>query len=461
MAKSNAPPNPALPVPPIRRWTRPLTHFLQIESASGIVLLVCTVVALVLANSNYAAAYHRFWETPVGIEVGGFKLGGELGHFFINDVLMTIFFFVVGLEIKREMVAGELRDPKKAALPVAAAVGGMLVPAAIYAALMRHHVGGPEFRGWGVPMATDIAFVVGVMALLGKRVPFGLKIMILSLAIADDIGAVIVIALFYSGGLNWAALGLAALGFGVTYLLNRLGVRAVPVYVVVGGFIWLAVYKSGVHPTIAGVMLGLLTPSSAWIGDKTLVQVLGEAIERAPGSGPERHDTLKEVQFTAREGISPLERLEVGLHPWVGFVIMPLFALANAGVHVELGQLTHPVAMAVGLGLLVGKPVGILLFSFLAVRVGIARLPEGVNWWVLLGGGCLAGIGFTMSLFVAGLAFPITEHPHLLAAGKIGTLTGSVCSAALGTVLLLAVLRRRTKQAATPPEPDPPPPEHS
>lgn len=444
MANSSPRPlNPLLPVAPIRRWTRPLAHFLRIESASGIVLLVCTVVAMVLANSPAAGAYHAFWHTYVGIEVGGFKLGGELGHFFINDVLMTIFFFVVGLEIKRELVAGELRDPRKAALPVAAALGGMLLPASIYAALLARQIGQPEFRGWGVPMATDIAFVVGVMALLGKRVPFGLKIMILSLAIADDIGAVIVIAVFYSGGLNWAALGLAAIGFGVTYLLNRLGVRAVPIYLVVGAFIWLAVYKSGVHPTVAGVLLGLLTPSSAWIGDKTLIEVLRGAIELAPGTGPERYDILNEVQFTAREGISPLERLEVGLHPWVGFVIMPLFALANAGVHVEVEELTSPVALAVALGLLVGKPVGIVLFSFLAVRIGIARLPEGVNWWVLLGGGCLAGIGFTMSLFVAGLAFPVDTQPHLLAAAKIGTLTGSVCSAVVGTVVLLLVLRKQ------------------
>jgi NhaA family Na+:H+ antiporter len=390
-----------------------------------------------------AKDYENFWHTHVGIEIGGFKLGGELGHFFVNDVLMTIFFFVVGLEIKRELVAGELRDPRKAALPVAAALGGMLAPAAIYAAVMASRGDGAGMRGWGIPMATDIAFVVGVMALLGKRVPFGLKIMLLSLAIADDIGAVIVIAIFYSGGVDFVMLALAAGGFGVTYGLNRAGVRAVPVYFVVGAFIWLAVYKSGVHPTVAGVMLGLLTPASAWVGDKTLIEVLQDALKNAPGEGPERHDTLKTVEFTAREGISPLERLEVGLHPWVGFVIMPLFALANAGVLIRGDQVGSPVALAVAVGLLVGKPLGVLLFSFLAVRLGLAKLPQGVNWWVLLGGGCLAGIGFTMSLFVAGLAFPPESPPELLAAGKAGTLFGSTCSALLGVVVLLIVLRKR------------------
>jgi Na+:H+ antiporter, NhaA family len=353
---------------------------------------------------------------------------------------MTIFFFVVGLEIKRELVAGELRDPRKAALPVAAALGGMLVPAGIYMALMANQFGAPPFRGWGVPMATDIAFVVGIMAVLGNRVPIGLKIMLLSLAIADDIGAVVVIAIFYSSGLSWAMLGLAALGFAAVYALNRLGVRAVPVYLFVGALIWLAVYKSGVHPTVAGVALGLLTPASAWIGDKTLVDVLTEAAERAPGPGAERREVLETVVFTAREGIPPLERLEVALHPWVGFVIMPLFALANAGVSIDTSAVGNSVSVAVALGLLVGKPIGVLLFSALAIRLGIAALPQGVTWPVLLGGGCLAGIGFTMSLFVAGLAF--AEHAQLLADAKIGILLGSLFSAVIGVVVLLLTLKK-------------------
>jgi len=442
MAKlSNVPMHPSLPKPPVRRLMRPLLHFLQIESASGVILLVCTVIALILANLEATQQwYHSLWHTYVGLQLGSFTLGGELGHFFINDVLMTIFFFVVGLEIKRELVAGELRDPKKAALPVAAALGGMVVPAAIYMALQW---GQPGFRGWGIPMATDIAFVVGIMVLLGHRIPFGLKILLLSLAIVDDIGAVIVIAVFYTADLNGLMLILAGVGFLVTYTLNRLGVRAVPTYVVVGAFIWLAFYKSGVHPTIAGVLLGLLTPASAWVGDATLREVLRDALLRAPGPGPERYQVLREVGFTARECISPLERLELALHPWVGFAIMPLFALANAGVHIELDEITNSIAVAVALGLLFGKPIGIFLFSYLAVRVGLARLPQGVDWKILLGGGSLAGIGFTMSLFVTGLAFG--NDPHRLASGKIGTFMGSLLSVLAGTTLLLLFLPYRNK----------------
>jgi NhaA family Na+:H+ antiporter len=426
-----------LPPASVRKFTRPLEAFLAVESAGGVVLLVCTVVALVAANSPAAAAYEHLWHTPVWLDLGGWRLGGELGHFVVNDVLMTIFFFVVGLEIKREIVAGELRDPRKAALPVAAAVGGMVVPAGIYLALQG---GTPAARGWGVPMATDIAFVVGVMALLGRRVPFGLKIMLLSLAIADDIGAVVVIAAFYSGSLAWGALGLAAAGFALVALLNRAGVRAVPAYLVVGAFVWLAVYKSGVHPTVAGVVLGLMTPASAWVGDKTLVEVLRDALARAPGDGDERFDTLRAVGYVAKEGLSPLSRLEHGLHPWVGFVIMPLFALANAGVAIRPAAVADPVAVAVALGLFVGKPVGIVLFAYLAVKARLATLPSGVGWWMMLGGGALGGIGFTMSLFVAGLAF---DDPAHLTAAKVGILVGSTASAVLGAVLLIAFARSR------------------
>jgi NhaA family Na+:H+ antiporter len=391
-----------------------------------------------MANSPLADAYHKFWHTPVAAEVGGFRLAGSLGHLVVNDVWMTIFFFVVGLEIKRELVAGELRDPRKAALPVIAAVGGMIVPAGIFLAL---HYGKPGDRGWGIPMATDIAFVVGVMALLGPRVPFGLKIMVLSLAIADDIGAVVVIAVFYSTGVSFAALGLAALGFVVTFTLNRLGVRAISVYVVVGVLIWFAFLHSGVHPTMTGVLLGLLTPAREWVGPEALRLSVADLAARLEEDGTASPEEYALISFAAKESVSPLERLENGLHPWVGFVVMPLFALANAGVHVEAGELAHPVAVAVALGLFLGKPLGILLFSYLAVRTGVAKLPQGVNWWVLFGGGCLAGIGFTMSLFVADLA--LGGDAHLLAAGKIGTLTGSLASAVLGTAVLLVVLRGR------------------
>ncbi|MFO0798806.1 MAG: Na+/H+ antiporter NhaA [Gemmataceae bacterium] len=429
---SQAPRSSHIPDSPVRRFTRPLAAFLAVESAGGVVLLACAVASLVAANSPAAAAYEHFWHTPVWLQVGGLRLGGELGHFVVNDVLMTLFFFVVGLEIKRELVTGELRDPRKAALPVAAALGGMIAPAGVYLALQG---GGPAARGWGVPTATDIAFVVGVMALLGRRVPFGLKIMMLSLAIADDIGAVVVIAAFYSGSLAWPLLGAALAGFVLVRVMDRIGVRAVPLYAVVGAGVWLAVYKSGVHPTIAGVVLGLMTPAAAWLGDAKLVAVLSDAAARAPGEGDERFDALRAAGFAAREGLSPLARLEHALHPWVGFVIMPLFALANAGVALNPAAVADPVAVAVALALLLGKPVGIVLFAYLAVKARLAALPTGVNWLMMLGGGALGGIGFTMSLFVAGLAF---ENPAHLTAAKVGVLVGSTASALLGAALLAA-----------------------
>lgn len=439
--KTKQPPAAAqhLPQPPIRRLVAPLARFLQIESASGLVLVVCAAVALILANSPAAEAYSHFWHTPVGVTIGGYTLGGELGHFFINDVLMTIFFFVVGLEIKRELVAGELRDPRKAALPVIAAVGGMIAPAAIYMSLQA---GQPGFRGWGIPTATDIAFVVGIMALLGRRVPLGLKIMLLSLAIADDIGAVLVIAIFYAGKVYLAGLLAGALGLALVALLNQVGVRSIPVYTVVGMGVWVAFNESGVHPTIAGVILGLMTPSYEWVQRTALRMAVADLQAKLDGRVPQgvSVEDLRLMAFAARESLSPLERLEQALHQWSGFVIMPLFALANAGVAVDPSHIVSGVGQAAALGLFIGKPLGIVAVSYLAVRLGVARLPTGVNWWILLGGGCLAGIGFTMSLFVAGLAFPGPEQYDLLAAAKIGTLTGSVCSALTGTAILFLAL---------------------
>lgn len=445
VSNQQGPPPRGLPEAPVERLVRPLVHFLRVESASGIALLVCTLVALTLANSPWSAAFTEVWQTPVRLGIGRLELNKAL-LLWINDGLMAIFFFVVGLEIKRELVAGELRDPKKAALPVMAALGGMIVPATIYLLLQA---GQPGRAGWGIPMATDIAFVVGFLALLGPRVPFGLKILLLSLAIADDIGAVLVIALFYSTDVSLVALGLAGIGFGVTYFFNQIGVRRVPVYLVVGAGIWLAFLKSGVHPTVAGVLLGLLTPASAWVGDRALLDVLGHAFQRLrgeqDGKAPNQRDRmLGQLAVTAREAVSPLERLETALHPWVAFFIMPVFALANAGVGIEPAALSHPVALAVAAGLVLGKPLGILLFSWLGVRVGLARLPTGVNWKVMLGAGCLAGIGFTMSLFIAGLAL----EEKLLDAGKIGTLTGSAVSAFVGCSLLLIFLPRRAEARA-------------
>jgi NhaA family Na+:H+ antiporter len=422
----------------VERLVRPFVRFMRIQAASGVILLLCTVVALMLSNSVLAERYAAFWHTPITIAVGSFDISHPLDHW-INDALMTIFFFVVGLEIKREVVAGELRDPRRAALPAMAALGGMVVPAGLYLAFQWRQPGEP---GWGIPMATDIAFVVGFLALLGPRVPPGLKIFLLSLAIVDDIGAVLVIAIWYTQHISVAALSLAGLGFVVTACFNLLGVRWIGAYVLVGAFTWLAVYKSGVHPTVAGVMLGLMTPARAWLGDRALLDMLAHAGERVRLRGVEAlHQSpvlLNRLVTTARETVSPLERLQNSLHPWVAFGIMPVFALANAGVPIQRGAAWDPVALAVAAGLVLGKPLGIFVFSWLAVRVGMARLPNGVNWPMLFGSGCLAGIGFTMSLFIAGLAL---DGPSL-EAGKIGTLTGSTISAMLGLALLFVSLRR-------------------
>jgi Na+:H+ antiporter, NhaA family len=438
----------ALPARPIQRLLSPLERFLHVEAASGFVLFGCTVVALALANSRFADAYQAFWSQPVRVSFGALGLDYPLWYW-INDGLMTLFFFVIGLEIKREMVSGELSDPRKLVIPIAGALGGALVPVLVFLFVLSQG-GGDGQRAWAVPMATDIAFVVGCLALLGKRVPRGLKVFVLSLAIVDDILAVIVIAAFYSGAPSYTALAGALAGFGVLLLLNRLRVRSVAAYAMVGVVIWLFMLKSGVHPTVAGVALGLLTPASAWLADRTFLGALTQAattIQAATDSaeGREaRRGALSNLLFASREATSPLQRLETGLHPWVAFVIMPVFALANAGVAIDADTLGGSLSAAVALALVVGKPVGICLFALLVVKLGWARLPEGASWAAIAATGCLAGIGFTMSLFVASLGL---EGP-LLQATKGGILVGSGVSLLLGLGLLHLVLPKAAPQLA-------------
>jgi NhaA family Na+:H+ antiporter len=412
----------------VGRLVEPIARFLRVESSGGLVLLTATVAALLLANSSLSVAFHAFWEVRAGVILGDFALIEPLRHW-INDGLMTLFFFVVGLEIKRELVSGELADPRKALLPVMAAVGGMVAPATIYALCLW---GRPGWGGWGVPMATDIAFVVGVLTLLGPRVPNGLRVLLLTLAIADDIGAVLVIAVVYSGQIALGPLALAGIGLGVILALRGLGVHSVFVYVVMGAGVWLAFLKSGVHPTVAGVLLGLLTPARPRLGRRIFLDVIGDLYARLRG-------TPRGTPQPAPEALSPAERVEQALHPWVAFAIMPVFALANAGVKVEAHALATPVALAVSAGLLLGKPIGIVLFSYASVRMGLTRLPDGIDWRMIIGAGCLGGIGFTMSLFIAGLAL----EGSLLDDAKIGILAGSTFSATLGSLLLTALLRRR------------------
>jgi NhaA family Na+:H+ antiporter len=316
------------------------------------------------------------------------------------------------------------------------------MPAGIYLALQW---GEPGQRGWAIPMATDIAFVVGFLSLFGKRVPLGLKILLLSLAIVDDIVAVLIIAFVFTETIAWSWLAAAAGAFGLVYVFQRIGVRRISIYVLLGSFIWLAFVKAGVHPTVAGVLLGLLTPAHPWVGGTEFADVLNAARQGAAAGNRLALPSAAHIaltRFAAREAVSPLLRLEQGLHPWVAFGVMPLFALANAGVALSPSGLGEPVALAVAASLAIGKPLGILLCCALAVRLGVTRLPEGVTWGMVAGGACLAGIGFTMALFLNALAFPVDEFAAQEAAGKIGTLAGSLVSALLGGVVLSAALRR-------------------
>ncbi|MEX0727101.1 MAG: Na+/H+ antiporter NhaA, partial [Planctomycetaceae bacterium] len=411
------PEKPLLPQAPIDRLIKPLNSFLHVEAASGIVLLVCAFAALTAANSAYAEQFLGFWKTPVGFSIGGFSLEHPLKHW-INDGLMAIFFFVIGLEVKREIVLGELRDVRRAALPVAAALGGMVVPAGIYIALQFGDVGQ---RGWGIPMATDIAFVVGCMALLGRRVPPALRVIILSLAIADDIGAILVIALGYTESLHVSWLISGLLGIGAVVLMQLAGIRSIAMYTAIGAVTWLSFHESGIHATIAGVALGLMTPAQPYLERGVAGELLRRASDVIHGATWEeelhRAEKIRQYRRVTRETISPLEFLIFLLHPWVAFFIMPVFALANAGVPVEAADLASPVALAVILGLAVGKPLGILLFSWVSLKMGLVRLPEGVTWRHMAGGGFLAGIGFTMALFIAGLAF---ADDSVLQSAKVG-----------------------------------------
>jgi NhaA family Na+:H+ antiporter len=441
MAQHHAPHENLLPREPIDTIVDPLKRFLHIEAASGVVLLIATGTALALANLPTAEGFLSIWKTHFTIGLGSFQMDYSLQHW-INDGLMAIFFFVIGLEVKRELVMGELQDLRQAILPIAAAIGGMLVPAGIFLWLQW---GQPGARGWGIPMATDIAFVVGCLAVLGQRIPGSLRVLLLSLAIADDIGAILVIAIGYTDSLNLTALALGALGIGLLPLMIKVGIRNKAVYYIMMVLTWVAFHESGIHATIAGVIFGLMMPTRSWITDTRLEEVVDKTRHFLMGAGwqtsGKRYAMLRQMEQATRKSISPLERHETELHPWVGFLIMPVFALANAGVPIEIADLVDPVALATAAGLFVGKPVGILLFSYLAVKLRITRLPEGVNWGALLGGGFLAGIGFTMALFISSLALSGT----ILDAAKVGVMAGSALSAIVGICLLIIFLPKPTE----------------
>ena len=420
----------------LARWVgRPVATFLRVEAAGGILLLIATVAALVWANSPWAGSYEALWATEFSVGLGDWTITEDLRHW-VNDLLMALFFFVVGLEIKHEIVAGELRQPRVAAVPVIAAIGGMVVPAGLYAML---NVGGEGAAGWGIPMATDIAFALGVVAVLGKRVPVAARIFLLTLAIVDDIGAITVIAVFYTDDLavSWLLAALAAVLAIVA--LRRVRVWSMSAYVPLAAFLWLATYLSGVHATIAGVVLGLLTPAQALLDQASARRYVEE-----DAADEITAEELRRLQFLLAESVPVAERLEKTLHPWSSYVVLPIFALANAGIALGggvLGEaLTSPVAAGVVLGLVVGKPAGILLATWVAVRLRIGSLPAASGWLTVAGAGALAGIGFTVSLFIAGLAFEYGSP--IVADAKVGILVGSVVSAALGAGLLLAASRR-------------------
>lgn len=426
----------------VQRIVSPIEDFLHTESSSGIVLIINALIALILANSPLHHWYHNLIHFPISIGFGSLVIEKGLQHW-VNDGLMVIFFFVVGLEIKRELVIGELASPKKAALPMFAALGGMIFPAIFYFVLNPSGVTEP---GWGIPMATDIAFAVGILALMSKRTPFALKIFLLALAIVDDLGAVLVIAFFYTEQIARSYLGLAAVGFAIITILKYAGVRKVWVYSIFGLAVWFFILKSGIHATIAGVILGLMTPIKRLFPKQVLPEkfrsVAQEVATGIEGNGGVQLDQytlqkIDELHMITVEASSPLDRLIHKLHPWMSFFIMPIFALVNAGVHIEnigIEQFFgHSVSLGIILGLVLGKPIGVVLFSWLSVKFRLSDLPKGVHWGHMLAVGCLAGIGFTMALFVSNLAL---KTPELEMFSKLGILVASCISGILGATLL-------------------------
>ena len=431
---------------------RPLREFLRWEASGGVVLLLATVAALIWANIA-VGSYEGLWAERIRIEVAGATFDQDLRHL-VNDGLMTLFFLVIGLEVKRELAVGQLRTRRAALLPAFAAAGGIIVPALVYLAVTA---GGEGAGGWGIPMATDTAFALGVLALLGRRAPPVLTALLLTIAVIDDLGAMTVMAVFYSDGPDpaWIAAAIACLA--VVALLNRLHVRHLLPYLVLGALAWVATAAAGVHPTVIGVALGLLTPARPFQPQVAVAEAAGRAaddVETSPATADVNAAQWRRLALLSREAISPVTRIEHALHPWTSMLVVPVFALANAGIVLGGDALSSAagsaVTLGVVLGLVVGKPLGLVGGAWLAVRLGLADRPRGVGWNHMVGLGGIAGIGFTISLFVTGLAF---EDVGTLAAAKVGILAGSIASATLGVVVLLLADRRRTARVR---EPGPP-----
>lgn len=424
----------------VRRLFRAFQEFTRLQAAGGILLMGAAMLALALANSPWEERYFALWHLPITFELGSFYISHDL-HWWINEGLMVLFFFVVGLEIKREVLAGELSSLRQAVLPVAAAAGGMLLPAILY---LLVNYGRQGVKGWGVPMATDIAFALGVMSLVGTRVPLGLKVFLTALAIVDDIGAVLVIALFYTGDISWGYVALAGVFLLLLVLANWVGVRNPIPYALLGILLWLAFLESGLHATLAGILLALTIPARGTIRSEEFIERTHHYLHELKNAGEtnkgllngQQQGSLQEIEDAAQEIQTPLQRLEHALNPWVTFAVIPLFAFSNAGVALGgdvLAVLLNPISLGILVGLLVGKQVGISLASWLTVKLGWADLPEGVEWRDIYAVGWLAGIGFTMSLFVANLAFNDVQN---IDAAKVGTLAASMVAGLVGFGLL-------------------------
>ncbi len=429
------------------RVFRAARTFVGIEAASGIVLLLAAWVALVWANSPWDEQYFDLLHTEIGIDLNFIVIQEDLQDW-INSGLMTVFFFLMGLEIKRELVHGELSTPRRALLPAAAALGGMAVPALIFVAF---NAGGVGADGWGIPMATDIAFALGVLSLLGRRIPFGVKIFLLALAIADDIGAILVIAIFYTSSLDFEALAVAGVILAGIMAMSRGGVRTINIYIAAGACLWLAVHESGVHATLAGVVLGLLTPARYFYNPQTFTETANGLVVRFQSALVSHNEEaqrgiLEQIEDLSQGTEPPLERMERALHPWVSFGIVPIFALANAGVAISgdvvSDALSSPVSQGVVLGLILGKVTGIFGFTWIAVRLGLCELPRGARWPHILGVGLLGGIGFTVSLLVTDLAF---ADVVLADQAKLGVLAASAAAGVGG----FAYLRMTSNRPAT------------
>lgn len=429
------------------RTFQTLERFLHVEAVSGIVLLITAAAALIWANSPFAGSYHDLWHAPVVLGVGPHVFTQSL-HFWINDGLMTVFFLVVGMEIRREIHEGALASLQLAALPLAAALGGVAVPALLYVAL---NAAPPQINGWAVPTATDIAFAVGVLALLGRSIPGNVRVLLLALAVIDDLAAVLIIAIFYSGGLEPIGFVVAGAGIALTLGLQRMGIGSAWAYVVPGAVVWVGMLQTGAHPTLAGVALGLLTPVVA----RPMREPPAETVTRAANDvaamadredrGPESlQEPLRDLRLAQRELMPPVVRVQMALHPWVAFGVMPVFALANAGVGLDgidpADEASTGIMYGVLAALVLGKPAGVIGASWLAVRSGLCRLPPEVSWSGVCLVGLLAGIGFTMSIFIASLAF---TQDQLLGAAKLGVLAGSLVSAVLGLAWGAAYAWRR------------------